>query len=306
MRSFMLITTMIILALSTSCTTTGDDLTSPATPELLNSENNLDSYVEECRANMRTIAGQAVIHFAINGTYPANMEEMGEPYSELTCPECGLPYEFFGNEKLYFLNCPLPNDPNHGFIDNGLPSWTGENPDPSEHQSICRANMRTIASQAVMFFASNNRYPDNLEEMGMSGYLCPTCGSTYIYSAYFNEETQEPGYFLSCPLPSDPNHGFIDNGVPSWSGEQSPHPEQWEDFCQANMRTIASQAVIFFAEHNKYPNCQEDIGMSGVVCPACGQEYLMIGTETEFYVSCPMPSDPNHGFIDNGIPSWTE
>ena len=209
MRYFMLIITMIILALSTACTSAGDDITSPATPELLNAENNLDTYVAECRANMRTIAGQAVIHYAINGTYPANMEEMGEPYSEMTCPECGLTYEFFGDHKYYFLNCPMPNDPTHGFIDNGLPSWV-ENPDPSEWENICRAHMRAIASQAVMYFANHNTYPNNQEEIGMSGVVCPACGQEYVL---IGSETE---FYVSCPMPEDPNHGNIDNGVASW------------------------------------------------------------------------------------------
>jgi len=218
MRYFVLIITMIILALSTACTSAQDDITSPATPELLNSENYLDTHVAECRANMRAIAGQAVIFFANNA----------------------------------------------------------------------------------------NRYPEDLEEMGMAGYMCPACSSTYIYAAYFNEETQEPEYFLSCPQPSDPNHGFIDNGIPSWSGGQNPDPAQWENFCRNSMMLIWSQAVMFFANNGRFPDNQEELGLAGLTCPACGQEYILIGSKTEFYVACPMPTDPNHGNIDFGVPSWQE
>ncbi len=210
MRYFMLIITMIILILSTACTSAQDDITSPATPERLNSENNLDTYVEECRANMRTIAGQAVIHYAINGTYPADMEEMGQPYSEMTCPECGLTYEFFGDHKYYFLNCPMPSDPTHGFIDNGVPSWTGENPDPSQWENICRANMRTIASQAVMYFANHNKFPTSLEDIGMSGVACPACGQEIVLIG------SDTTFYVGCPMPEDPNHGYIDNDGASW------------------------------------------------------------------------------------------
>lgn len=210
MRYFMLIITMIILALSTACTSAGDDITSPATPELLNSENNFDTHTTECRANMRTIASQAVIYFAMNETYPANMEEMGLPYSEMTCPECGLTYEFSGDHKTYFLNCPLPNDPNHGFVDNGYVSWAGENPDPSEWENICRANMQTIASQAVIFFATHDRFPNTQEEIEMAGVVCPACGQEYVL---IGSETE---FYVGCSMPTDPNHGNIDNFIPSW------------------------------------------------------------------------------------------
>ena len=129
----------------------------------------------------------------------------------------------------------------------------------------CRANMRTIASQCIIFFAENSRYPESLEEIGMEDFFCPDCGLQYSYFAYFNEGTQEPEFFIECPLPSDPNHGCIDNGVPSWTTPQEPS----EDACRANMRTIASQAVLYFANHSRYPKILEEICIACVVCPVC-------------------------------------
>ncbi len=222
MRYFVLITTMIILVLSTACTSARDDITSPATPDLLNSENNLDTHVAECQNNMTTIACTIVGFYAYYNRYPDDLEEIG--MSTYVCPACSSTYIYSSSfneetqESEYFLSCPLPSDPNHGFVDNGLSSWSGEqNPPPEQWEDFCRNSMSTIASQAVMFFANNgNRYPDDLEELGMANYLCPACNSPYIYSSSFNEETQESEYSLSCPLPSDPNHGNIENGVPSW------------------------------------------------------------------------------------------
>ena len=121
--------------------------------------------------------------------------------------------------------------------------------------------------------------------------VCPECEAPYDLRG--NEENCA----ITCPMPVLPNHGQVVNGECSWIEDV--------DLCRANMRTIAGQAVIYFAGHNCYPNSLEEIGMSGVVCPTCLEEYELIGTETEFYVSCPMPIQ-NHGFIDDGVASWFE
>ncbi len=167
----------------------------------------------------------------------------------------------------------------------------------------CQANMRTIASQAVMYMANhNNMYPETLEDMGMGGLICPECGLQYSWSTRFVEETKESTFFLECPLPSDPNHGCIDNGAPSWTTPQEPS----EDACRANMRTVASQAVMYFANHNRYPKTLEEIGFENLVCPVCNMEYVLVSDEESYFLECPLPTDPNHGNIDNGVVSWND
>lgn len=210
MRSFTVISTLMLLILSAACTSTGDDVTSPALPNLLNEANALDSFLYECHKNMRTIVSACVIYYAQNSTYPSDLEALGEPYSEMTCPECGLPYELKGDQENCVLNCPLPGIPNHGSIINGVVSWP---PDPGNEESDCRQNMVTIASQATIFYAYHSRYPNNLEELGMAGVECPTCGLAY---ELIGTETE---FYVGCPMPTDPNHGFIDNGTPSWPDE---------------------------------------------------------------------------------------
>ena len=161
----------------------------------------------------------------------------------------------------------------------------------------CHTNMRTLAGQAVIFYAENSRYPRDQEEMGMSGIVCPECGEEYEIIGGGDH------FYIECPLPFSPNHGNIDDGVPSWP-EEPQTPEEEQNACRANMRTIASQAAIFFATHDRYPRDQEEMGMSGIVCPTCGQEYELIGGDDYFYVECPLPFSPDHGNIDNGVASW--
>ncbi len=296
MRSLTVISTLMLLVLSVACTSTGDDVTSPAFPNLLDEEKNSDSFVWECRANMRTIASQAVIFYATNERYPNSLEELG--MAGIMCPGCGLAYCLSGTANEFNISCPMPLEPNHGSIDNGVPSWLH---DPEYEEYLCRENMVTIANQAITFFAGNNRYPEDLEELGLENLECPTCCLSYIYYSY-EDSAENPAFYAGCPLSSDPNHGFIDNGVPSWQQEEGPD----EDICRGNLVTITNLAVIFRASCNRYPRTLEEIGMTDVVCPTCNLTYELVSTDTEFYVSCPMPSDPNHGFIANWVPSWLD
>ncbi len=210
MRSLTVISALMLLVLSVACTSTGDDVTSPAFPNLLDEEKNSDSFAHECHENMRTIAGACCVYLASNGTYPADLNTLGEPYTEMTCPECGLPYELKGDEKNFALNCPLPEIPNHGSVINGIVSWP---PDPEEEEDYCRSNMRVIFCQAVIFSGTNGRYPRDLEEFGMEDVVCPTCGLTYEYIGV------DTVLYVGCPIPADPNHGFIDTNGTSWHAE---------------------------------------------------------------------------------------
>jgi hypothetical protein len=88
------------------------------------------------------------------------------------------------------------------------------------------------------------------------------------------------------------------------SGENSVDTNEQQ--CHTNMRTLASQAVMFYAENDRYPRDQEEMGMAGVVCPECGEEYTIVADEYHFYIGCPLPFSPNHGNIDNGVVSWED
>ena len=160
--------------------------------------------------------------------------------------------------------------------------------------------MLDINLEALMFFVVNNSYPEDLEEMGMAELECPSCYLPYNYYTY-QDSLSSPAFYIACPDNSLQNHGYIDNAVPSWPQEPS-EPDEY--VCHSNMITISSQAVIFFAQNGTYPNNLREIGMAGTVCPSCFLPYELIGTETDFYVSCPMPLDPNHGYVENGVASW--
>ncbi len=212
MRSISLASVIVLFVLLIACTTSEDNLASPTLPTGLSGENSFDTNTEQCHTNMTTLAGQAVIFYAENGRYPRDQEEMG--MAGVVCPECGEEYDIIGDGDYFYIECPLPFSPDHGNIDNGVASWSEEPQTPEEEQNACRANMRTIASQAVIFYAYNERYPRDQEEMGMSGVVCPTCGEEY-------EIIGGGDYFyVGCPMPFSPDHGNIDNGVASWFEEE--------------------------------------------------------------------------------------
>lgn len=208
MRTLSAIVFLVILILSSGCTTSGDNITSPVLPSLQNSENNINSDTYKCRAIMRTIAGQATIFFAVNNYYPSSLEEIG--MAGVVCPTHNDEYVLIGTESEYYIECGLTQLPNHGNIDNGVPSWLSGHSEPGEWEDVCRANMRTIASQATIFFAGNDRYPKNLEEIGMAGVVCPECGEEYQLVGGVSQ------YLVHCPVAQLPNHGAIVNGIPSW------------------------------------------------------------------------------------------
>lgn len=193
---------VLLVLFAFSCTDTGETTVSPLEPEVLQSRSD---YAEACQDNMRFIGSQQVIFYAMNGWYASSLEELG--LSGFTCPECELEYIVEGDSKTFFVHCPLPSDPTHGSIINGEVTWP---PGSGNYQSMCRANMRTIASQCVLFFAVHDRYPESLEELGMGSVTCPECENPYIF---FGDSRN---LYIECGLPADPNHGNIDNGITSW------------------------------------------------------------------------------------------
>ena len=80
--------------------------------------------------------------------------------------------------------------------------------------------------------------------------------------------------------------------------------------CRANMRTIASQEVIYFASNNSQYGDVNDIDMAGVQCPSQQAGYTItvedIGTAVATSITITCPFTPSHGNIDNGVASWTD
>lgn len=201
---------LLLTALFLSCT--HDDVTAPALPEGQKGGND-PGYAEACHQNMRTIASQCVIYYAMNGTYPENLCDLGTPYGSLMCPECQSLYIYLGDQNTFTIACPLPSNPTHGYIIDGIASW----PPTQGGARQCRSNMRTIASACVIFFAQHSSYPETLDELGppFDRLTCYDCGLPYVYYSYDYPPAGEC-FFIGCPLPSDPNHGDIRNGIASW------------------------------------------------------------------------------------------
>ncbi len=85
-------------------------------------------------------------------------------------------------------------------------------------QNACRANMRTIDSQLVIFQATNKSLPKSPVEFRLGlpelqGIICPTCKISYKY-VYENEK-----YRIECP--NKKSHGYICNRKPSWTKVKS-------------------------------------------------------------------------------------
>jgi len=82
--------------------------------------------------------------------------------------------------------------------------------------------------------------------------------------------------------------------------------------CRANMRTIASQEVIYFATSGVYTNVLADLGLTGVVCPGTGGAHGLnvadLGNDpsASFTINCPQASPLFHGEIVNGVASWQD
>ena len=82
----------------------------------------------------------------------------------------------------------------------------------SARRNACRANMRTIASQEVIYFASAETYTNSLADLDMEGVACPTEGAAYTFTGLTTNVLN-----IQCPN----GHGEISDGVASWrdSGE---------------------------------------------------------------------------------------
>ncbi len=77
----------------------------------------------------------------------------------------------------------------------------------SARRNACRANMRTVASQEVIYFATNERFTTNLASLDMEGVACPTAGASYTFTGMTTDVLN-----IQCPT----GHGSISDGVASW------------------------------------------------------------------------------------------
>ena len=80
-------------------------------------------------------------------------------------------------------------------------------------RAACRVNMTNLATSMEMFYASNGKYPDQLEELrafGGTGLECSACHIPYRYIISDNGSD----YTITCP--NVPSHGSISDGYPDW------------------------------------------------------------------------------------------
>ena len=81
--------------------------------------------------------------------------------------------------------------------------------------------------------------------------------------------------------------------------------------CRANMRSLASQEVIYYAQSNLYTTSFDALNMAGVTCPGSGVITLAVGAmggvaAQSFTIDCTTVADPDHGTINNGVATWID
>ncbi len=81
-------------------------------------------------------------------------------------------------------------------------------------RNACRANMRTIASQEVIYFATSGVYTDQLADLGLTGIVCP--GANAAHTLAVADLGLDPSASFTITCPNTPSHGQIDNGIASW------------------------------------------------------------------------------------------
>jgi len=261
---------------------------------------------EICHGNMEALSDGVCQFYGKYNQYPGSLDDLAAinpRLCSLTCPTCSLQYEYETDINDNFLiRCPLPEDPDHGFIDNGLPSWP---PDPSNWQQACQNYMMHTASACAMYYGKYNEYPEDLQDLVDEGYLpvvyqCPACNIPLHYT----RDTLEASYTIHCPLPSDPTHGYIIDGIAFFP----PDTTGSEEACRSNMICLATAMAMYYGKYNEYPEELEDLGTSGIYeywytpCPACGRMYNYWTDAEGIY--CPLPWDPGHGSVYDGMISW--
>ncbi len=82
-------------------------------------------------------------------------------------------------------------------------------------RNACRANMRTIASQEVIYFSTNGMYTDLLADLNLVGIVCPGSNTPHVITVVALYLDPSASFTITCPQAA-PSHGQIDNGIASW------------------------------------------------------------------------------------------
>ena len=312
MNKLLISSALLFLLLLLSCGDSAVSMMDPDGGHTFSAPVDDPGHAEMCHDNMEDLSAAISMYYASTGSYPDNLielETVAPGISSLTCPSCSLVYlyDLSSIGDVWTVTCPLPDEPNHGHIVNGQISWP---PDPAVWPEICHSNMTCLASAMAMFYGCYNRYPEELSELGTSGIFefwdnpCPACGEVYQYTTNSIGDT----YAIYCPMPTEPTHGYVIDGICYWP----PDPSGGIEACRSNMRSLGSACAMFYGCENRYPVHLKELGISGVmenwdlVCPSCGELYSYHSDSpySTYVIQCPLPNDPCHGSIDDGIVSW--
>lgn len=85
----------------------------------------------------------------------------------------------------------------------------------SARRNACRANMRTIVTQEMIFFAANNIYTQSLADLTLTGIVCPGTLTPHVIAVAALGLDPSASFTITCPQAA-PTHGNINNGVASW------------------------------------------------------------------------------------------
>lgn len=82
-----------------------------------------------------------------------------------------------------------------------------------------------------------------------------------------------------------------------------------EASCKCNLRSLGSAEALYYARHSVFTNVG-NLATSGTMgnahlleCPTAGVRYVVVLAANTYFIPCPN-DDPNHGSIDDGVPSW--
>jgi hypothetical protein len=78
--------------------------------------------------------------------------------------------------------------------------------------------------------------------------------------------------------------------------------------CRANMNTLATDQAMYHLMRDDWADSISQLDTESgrpvpLVCPECGEEYLLTREDDCYTISCP---GGVHGSVVNGMPSWSE
>jgi hypothetical protein len=297
---------IFLMLLSQSC---GDVGLSPAGPQPgITDQDGRDGVSADCHGNMLRLRRAESIYYSTYGyDYTDDLQMLYGilGVDSLVCPSCGLEYVIRADESTFRIGCPMPSSPNHGFVQGFYVSWP-----PEDLLATCHDYMVYISNAMLCFYFSYGYGVGSLEELAafldvpVEWLSCPENGAYQIWSQGYESRVECP----TCG--SSISHGFILNGNPSWP----PDPVEFCEICQSNMLNIRTGLCMFYSRMGHfYPDSLDDplflevLGNADhLYCPACVQYYLYeVDPDRQgYWLSCPLPYDPNHGEIIDGEPSW--